>query len=180
MNAVLLGLGSNVDPRDHLPWALDQLNLLLSSMSCSPVYESEAVGCRGDNYLNLVVAGETSLELAEFSAILKRLEDQQGRVRGPKKGVQQPLDIDILTFADLQGEFSGIVLPRAEITRNAFVLRPLSELVPERIHPATGLTYAALWQDYQSEQKLWRTDFSWRGNVLSTAELCEPLSAAEG
>lgn len=38
-------------------------------------------------------------------------------------------------YDDLHGTFDGLVLPRAEILKNAFVLWPLSLLAPELVHP---------------------------------------------
>ncbi len=43
-------------------------------------------------------------------------------------------------------EGHGIRIPRAEILENAFVLRPLQDIAPDGVHPETGETFAALWQ----------------------------------
>ena len=173
MTAVLLGLGSNLDRHKNLCWALEQLDQQLTNMRCSPVYESAAVGCQGDHYLNLVVGGNTALPLEQFSALLKALEDQCGRVRGPSKAVQQPLDIDLLTYADLVGTHAGIVLPRAEIIRNAYVLKPLSDLVPQQQHPQLQQSYQQLWQSYTGNQLVCCTTFEWRGKDLSAIALLD-------
>ena len=72
------------------------------------------------------------------------------------------MDIDILTYGDESGVECGLSLPRAEITRNAFVLLPLSEMLPDTVHKQSGETYAELWQGFdQSSQKLWAIDFQW-------------------
>ena len=55
----------------------------------------------------------------------------------------------------------SVILPRGEITENAFVLWPLAEIAAEQIHPLTQLSYATLWQNYNKPQKLWPIDFSW-------------------
>ena len=66
------------------------------------------------------------------------------------------MDIDILLFGDESGVSCGIELPRPEITENAYVLQPLAELLPEALHPATGVSYGELWQGYdKAKQKLW-------------------------
>jgi 2-amino-4-hydroxy-6-hydroxymethyldihydropteridine diphosphokinase len=52
-----------------------------------------------------------------------------------------------------------LVLPRDEITRYAFVLRPLAEIAPAERHPVIGKTYAELWQAFDAEgQALWPVD----------------------
>jgi 2-amino-4-hydroxy-6-hydroxymethyldihydropteridine diphosphokinase len=56
----------------------------------------------------------------------------------------------------------GIELPRPEVAENAYVLLPLSELLPDLVHPATGMSYLNLWQDYdKSKQQLWPIEIDW-------------------
>ena len=76
------------------------------------------------------------------------------------------IDLDILTYSDEDGEHTGsdcgIVLPRPEITRNAFVLRPLAELLPEQIHRGTGVSFSQLWAGFdKTSQRLWPVLFDW-------------------
>jgi 2-amino-4-hydroxy-6-hydroxymethyldihydropteridine diphosphokinase len=63
----------------------------------------------------------------------------------------------------------GVELPRAEILKNAFVLRPLADIAGAEQHPVSRKSYLQLWQDYQRDQKLWPVDFSWQGRQISTA-----------
>lgn len=170
MTPVLLGVGSNFRRFHHISLGLDALAERFGTLRISRVFESEPVGCRGNNYLNLVVALETQMPVAALSGWLKRLEDQCGRERGADAGPGRSLDIDILTFGDTVGTVDGVQLPRGEITRNAFVLQPLAELVPQQRHPVLGVNYAQLWREYGSSQKLWPVYFDWRGRVLSRAE----------
>jgi 2-amino-4-hydroxy-6-hydroxymethyldihydropteridine diphosphokinase len=157
-----LSLGSNIDAKRNIRLALDALREKFGELALSPVYESEAVGFEGDNFLNLVVAATTDLDLTLVQEFLKHLEVSQGRDRRQEKFSSRPIDVDILTFGEARGEEGGIELPRPEITRNAFVLLPLAELLPEQIHAPSGKAYAQLWREYdQSSQKLWRIDFVW-------------------
>ena len=126
LTPVLLGLGSNVQREPHLHAGLDALAELLVSMRCSPVFESLAVGYKGDNFYNLVVAGDTELPLTELDRRLKFIEADNGRYAPDRKGL--PLDIDVLLYGELVGNFHGLLLPRAEILKNAFVLWPLALL----------------------------------------------------
>ena len=79
------------------------------------------------------------------------------------------LDLDILTWGDATGTLDGVELPRAEILKNAFVLRPLADIAPDELHPVCGESYRSLWQSYQKDQKLWPVDFTWQGRQISSS-----------
>jgi len=169
MTKAYLSLGSNIDRYRHISAALDALQVHFGVLVISPVYESEAVGFDGDNFLNLVVGIETSLSVGELSAELKAIEDKNGRVRTGPKFSARTLDIDILTVDQLLGKFDGVCLPRDEVETNAFVLRPLADVAGDTCHPATQLSYADMWRDYRQAQKLWSVDFRWAGQLISKA-----------
>jgi 2-amino-4-hydroxy-6-hydroxymethyldihydropteridine diphosphokinase len=176
LTPVLLGLGSNQQREVHLCTALDTLADLLSEMRCSPVFESEAVGYRGDHFYNLVVAGRCALPLAELNQRLKIIEADNGRYAPQRKGL--PLDIDILTYGDWVGTFDGVILPRGEILKNAFVLWPLSLLSPQALHPQLKRSYEDLWREAHIDQRLWPVPFSWQQQALTPTELCIAYPAA--
>ena len=167
---VTLSLGSNLDPANHLKSCLDALLLNFRDLSLSSVFESEAVGFTGDNFLNMVVGFETDLELPDLSRLLKGIEDKHGRDRTQPRFSGRTLDIDILTYASLAGEFNGIRLPRAEITENAFVLWPLAQVSGKQQHPRLRQSYAELWAAFdKNRQKLWPVDFEWHGRQISSS-----------
>lgn len=171
MTEVNLSLGSNVDPRQHVAAALDALQSEFGALEISRIYESEAVGFDGDNFLNLVVRAQTDLSLQDLADWLKRLEQDNGRRRSQAGFSSRTLDIDVLTYDDYQGHHAGMLLPRPEITKNAFVLWPLSEVDGQRRDPHSGMTYAQLWQAYDRQrQKLWPIDFHWQGRRISHAD----------
>ena len=170
MTLIYLSLGSNIDRHRHITAALDALAELLGDLQVSSVYESKSVGFDGSNFFNLVVGGHTHLAVADLSETLKKIEDANGRKRSGPKFSPRTLDIDILTYGDFVGVDAGVELPRAEILKNAFVLKPLAEIAPLQRHPQLNQCYAALWQAYdQKSQALWAIDFEWRGQDISHA-----------
>ncbi|MDX1804228.1 MAG: 2-amino-4-hydroxy-6-hydroxymethyldihydropteridine diphosphokinase [Alcanivorax sp.] len=159
---VYLSLGSNIDRAHNIRSGLNALAEIFGELQLSPVYESEAVGFDGDAFFNLVVGLQTSLTVGELAARLRTIEAQHGRVRGEKKFSSRTLDIDILTYDDCCGEIDGVALPRDEILKHAFVLRPLADLAPQQPHPVEGDTYSALLERAEfGAQKLWAVDFRW-------------------
>jgi 2-amino-4-hydroxy-6-hydroxymethyldihydropteridine diphosphokinase len=154
---VWLSLGSNIEPRQQIPIALEALKQHFGDLVVSPVYESRAVGFSGDNFHNLVVGIETRLVPGELARVLRQIEASQGRVRSAEKFSSRTLDIDLLTYGDRIIDEPQMQLPRDEILRYAFVLLPLSEVAPEERHPVNGRSYRELWAGFDAtDQPLWR------------------------
>ena len=172
LTRVFLGLGSNVEREKHLCAGLDALAGFLQDMNCSAVFESQPVGIKSGPFFNLVVSAKTDLPLAELSRRLKLIEADNGRYALDRKGL--PLDIDVLFYGDLEGNFDGLILPRAEILKNAFVLWPLSLIAPDKVHPGVGKTLAQMWEEAQIDQVLAPAAFEWRGEQLTPAGMLLP------
>ena len=169
LTQVYLGLGSNIERETHLQAGLDALSTFLVDIRCSPVFESQPVGIKSGPFFNLVVTAFTDLPLIELDRRLKFIEADNGRYAPDRKGL--PLDIDVLLYGELTGNFDGLILPRAEILKNAFVLWPLSLMAPERVHPLAGNSLGALWAEAQIDQVLAPVAFEWRGMQLTPPEL---------
>ena len=167
MAEVFLSLGSNIQRERYITSALDGLAEKFGHIKCSSVYESEAVGFEGDHFYNLVVAIETDLSVGDLSKVLRQLEEENDRDRQSPRFSARTLDVDILIYGQSTGVVCGITLPREEILHNAFVLKPLAELVPEYCHPLVEKTYAELWDNFdKSSQRLWSVPFQWQGRSL--------------
>ncbi len=153
---VWLSLGSNISPQKQIVSAIATLKERFGELIISPVYESEAVGFSGDNFLNLVVGIETDLPPQELLAVLRKIEEGQGRQRGAEKFSPRTLDIDLLTYGGQVINRDNLQIPRDEILHYAFVLRPLADVAASERHPLTGKTYGELWQGFDGgEQTLW-------------------------
>lgn len=157
MAQILLGLGSNIEPKTRLESALRALRQSFASVRESPWFESHALR-GGANYLNLVVSAQTQLGIDEVNALLHSIEAQNGRERG-NEASGCALDIDLLCFDQRLIDTPSIRLPRADLLEHAHVLWPVAELCPELKHPTAGMTYAELWQVRKDEllknQTLW-------------------------
>lgn len=169
MARVYISIGSNIDRERYITAALDALDAWFDELLISSVYESESVGFDGSPFYNLVVGVDTGMTVAELSVRFKQLEADNGRRRDVPRFSARTLDLDILTFDNEVGDVDGVELPRGEILKNAFVLRPLAEIAPNDIHPVCGKTYEDLWRVYDRNQKLWPVDFTWQGRLISRA-----------
>lgn len=146
MARVYVSLGSNVDREARIRQAVDELRRSFGEIELSPVYDSAAVGFDGSNFLNLVASFDCDLEATAVVATFRDIEDRLGRDRSLPKFASRPIDLDILLYEDLIFEAPGICIPRPEILVNAFVLKPLRDIAPQRLHPETGQSYSDLWR----------------------------------
>ncbi|NTS78155.1 2-amino-4-hydroxy-6-hydroxymethyldihydropteridine diphosphokinase [Catenovulum sp. SM1970] len=153
MARIYISVGTSVNKTHHLKQCYLALNAVFSNLVFSRVFESESVGYQGDIFYNLVVGADTDLAIADVVKTLKAIEDDNGRIRDGNKFCGRTLDLDLLTFDDVICE-SPVELPRDEITKNAFVLWPLSEVAGDEIHPVEQQSYRALWQAYDKQKQV--------------------------
>ena len=120
-----LSIGSNINATKNIEFAIKELSLILSNINKSSTYRTKAVGFEGDDFLNLVVSGHSSLNFDELNLKLKKIEDLSGRNRNAPKFSARTLDIDIV----LQVDDDEIIFESDEIEKYDFVSNPLKELL---------------------------------------------------
>jgi len=156
MARVYVSVGSNVDRARNIRSCLQTLRNQFGALTISTIYESAAVGFDGDPFYNLAVGFDTDQDIHAVARALREIEYRHGRERGAVRFAPRTLDLDLLLYGDLVLHQDHLQIPRDEITRYAFVLRPLAEIAGERIHPLEGKTFARLWIEFQAEdQPLW-------------------------
>ena len=121
-----LSLGSNINPKLNLELAVSELNQILTETECSSIHKTQAEGFDGDDFLNLIVAGESSISFEDLNKKLKDIEDSSGRDRNAEKFSSRTLDIDIVLQLNDDDE---ILFESDEITKYRFVSEPLKELL---------------------------------------------------
>jgi len=141
-----ISAGTNVDPEHNLRAALENLEQAFGKLLLSPVYRTKAVGFEGDDFLNMVIGIDTALGPDQLRTRLREIEKSQGRMRGEEKFSPRTIDLDLLTWGDLVDKDAGI--PRDEILRYAFVLKPLADVAPDEIYPGGTQTYGQLWDAF--------------------------------
>jgi 2-amino-4-hydroxy-6-hydroxymethyldihydropteridine diphosphokinase len=128
-----LGIGSNLGERlAYLQLAVDQLAVAagVTVLDVSPVYETAPVGGpEQPDYLNAVVAVETTLTAHELLGVAQRIEAEADRVREVRWG-PRTLDVDVLLVGDERVDDPDLVVPHPRMSERAFVLVPLADLDP--------------------------------------------------
>ena len=120
-----LSIGSNINAEANIILAIEKLQKILDNSEYSSVHQTKAEGFEGDDFLNLVVAGESSLSFESLNKKLKEIEDESGRNRDVPKFSARTLDIDIV----LQLDDEEILFESDEIEKYSFVSEPLKELL---------------------------------------------------
>lgn len=164
MGLACLSLGSNIDPCQHLRAAARALRARFGEVLFSPVYLTPAHGFDGPDFLNAAAVFFSDLDAHALDAWLHALEDEHGRRRDVPRYSSRTLDIDLVLFDDLQLTGAGnLVLPRPDLDQ-AFVLKPLVDLVPELPVPGRDATLAQLWQAHPAHATPpLQVEFDWSG-----------------
>jgi 2-amino-4-hydroxy-6-hydroxymethyldihydropteridine diphosphokinase len=145
MITTYIGIGSNIERRKHIQAAIAELGALGCDIRLSTIYECESIGFESNAFYNLVVEMKTSLTLTEFSRQLRKIELKWGRAEDAGKFEPRTVDLDIILFGD-QTCSSKPEIPRGDIFKYAFVLKPLFELCPQLVVPQDGRTIEQIWQ----------------------------------
>jgi 2-amino-4-hydroxy-6-hydroxymethyldihydropteridine diphosphokinase len=146
MTLSYIALGSNLgDPVQHITTATRELGQLADCqlVACSPWYNSAAVGPGTQpDYINAVVALETTLPALSLLQALQKIENAHGRQRRERWGART-LDVDILLYGDQTLDTDELIIPHPRLAERNFVLYPLFDLAPELTLPC-GTPIASL------------------------------------
>jgi len=135
-----IALGSNLGDRSaHITSATRALEGLPNSalIAVSPVLETAPVGpVEQGNFLNAAASIHTSLSPRQLLNHLQRIELNTGRVRiDEQRWGPRTLDLDLLLYGELILAEPGLMIPHPRMHERDFVLRPLSHIAPDAVHP---------------------------------------------
>lgn len=123
-------------------------------MHCSHVYASKAWGfTSGDDFKNQALEVDTDLTPHELLEAIHSIENRLGRdrdaeaadkARTGERYSSRVIDIDIVFYDDLKLEDNDLTIPHPLMQERDFVLAPLAEIVPRKVHPVLGKTVEQL------------------------------------
>lgn len=161
MTHVVLSLGSNIEREKNTRYAIREIADRYGDLDLSPVYETSSVGFDGPAFFNLIAGFRSDQPVQDIVVALKQIELDAGRIQGPKTFASRVLDIDIVLYGDKNLRPRGMNIPRDEIEKYAYVLKPLADIYPDLVHPVTHRTIAEMWADFEiKDQTLFITEFA--------------------
>ncbi|AVG23052.1 2-amino-4-hydroxy-6-hydroxymethyldihydropteridine diphosphokinase [Pontimonas salivibrio] len=142
----VVALGSNLGDREETLFqavadlrATEGIRVLVES----GLHETVALTASGyddtaPGYVNQVVLIETAWQPEALLDILLGIEAQHGRTRDGTAYANRTLDLDLISYDDVQSHSSRLTLPHPRAHEREFVLRPWSEIDPEATLPGLG------------------------------------------
>jgi dihydropteroate synthase/2-amino-4-hydroxy-6-hydroxymethyldihydropteridine diphosphokinase len=150
---IYIGAGTNLGNRaENLRLAAQLLPPAVKILRTSSVYETEPWGFKDQNsFYNLVWEAETTLPPASLLSYLKKIEKRIGRIPNFRYG-PRVIDLDILLYDDESIQTDELIIPHPQIPNRQFVLVPLCDLIPEKLHPEFGKTWHQLLSELPSAE----------------------------
>ncbi len=146
MSVAYIGLGSNLGNRkencEKAVSLMDGKGLTL--LQQSSMIETPPWGVKDQPaFINMAVSVETTMLPEPLLVLLKEIENKMGRAKTCRWGPRM-IDLDILFYDDLIINTSNLSIPHPLIQERDFVLRPLSEIAPDLVHPVLKKTVKEL------------------------------------
>ena len=159
MAKVYFVIGGNLGDREQF---LERTKSLISErvgfiLRTSSIYESEPWGFQhNQNFLNQVIIADTQLSPAALLLEISFIEGVLGRERSCAGYCSRTADIDILFYDQQVLLTPSLIIPHKHLHKRLFVLTPLTELVPDMIHPLFSVTIRELMAICDDTTKVWK------------------------
>ena len=152
---VFIGLGSNVGDREsNLRKAMELLKEKMKLVKVSSMYETEPMYLKDQPwFVNCVAKLETDLTPKELLVYLKDIERRLGRQKSVGYGPRS-IDLDILFYGNEIVEESDLKIPHPRLHERRFVLVPLVEIEPGRVHPIYRRSASTLLANLNSNESV--------------------------
>ncbi len=110
----------------------------------SKLYNTAAWGIKEQSdFLNQALLCSSKLNPQEILAQIHNIEAKMGRKRQKKWG-PRIIDIDIIFYSEEIIENPNLKIPHPQLTNRNFVLIPLLDICPDKVHPVHSQTIRQL------------------------------------
>ncbi len=154
---VYLGVGSNIEDRLHYLRSAQNFlnrNSYIRIRRISKIYETQPYGYTEQGlFLNCVFEIETFYSPENLLIVLQNIENKLKRKRlihwGPRT-----IDLDILFYDNLVINLKHLTIPHQELHKRLFVLTPLNDLIPDKIHPVLHKKCCVLEEELKKKDRM--------------------------
>ncbi|OYT90651.1 MAG: 2-amino-4-hydroxy-6-hydroxymethyldihydropteridine diphosphokinase [Burkholderiales bacterium PBB3] len=132
-----VGIGANLgDALLAVRQAIEDLGHVpgVHLLKASSLYRTAPIDSSGPDYINAVVAVQTTFCAPDLLARLQALESGAGRER-PYRNAPRTLDLDLLLYGDARIASADLTVPHPRMWERAFVVMPLTEIAPWIVAP---------------------------------------------
>lgn len=131
MTIAAISIGANLgNPVENVLLAMDKLAELDPRIKRSRLYWTKPWGITDQpDFCNAAVLIDVDMDARGLLSHLQAIEKKLGRERNVKWGPRL-IDLDILTFGDMQISEDGLTVPHPHMLERVFVLVPLSDVLP--------------------------------------------------
>lgn len=152
---VYLSIGSNMgDKKHHLDLAVERLDDTCGIQVCETsdyIVTAPVGGVEQEDFLNAAVHIRTILSPNSLLDIIHDIENMDGRKRDIHWGTRT-IDIDIILYDDIIISERLLKIPHPEAHKREFVLKPLSQIAENVMHPILGKSIGMLYNGLLEKQ----------------------------
>lgn len=149
-----LSIGSNIgDSKQFLDFAISELskqNQTKVTKVSDYIITKPYGGVIQPDFLNAALEIKTLLTPDELLNFTSSIEYAAGRTRETHWG-PRTLDIDIIFYDDITMYEKHLIIPHIEAHKRLFVLKPLCDIAPYKIHPVIQKSVLELYNNIESE-----------------------------
>jgi 2-amino-4-hydroxy-6-hydroxymethyldihydropteridine diphosphokinase len=133
-----LSLGTNQGNKlENLQKAINLISDKVGAVQkISSIYKTASWGFSGNDFYNICIQVTTSLNANKVLETALSIENELGRHRVASATYQnRNIDIDVLLFDDKIIFSKELIVPHSKMLARKFVMEPLVEIAPNKIHP---------------------------------------------
>lgn len=128
-------------------------------ISCSSIYQTPAWGFESEDFYNICIGIDTELQPQELLDCLLQIEKTMGRIRTQTVGyAARTIDLDILFYEDAIIDEPDLIIPHPHLHLRKFVLQPLADIAPGKIHPILEKSIIELLDICEDDSELDKTN----------------------
>ncbi|GAB5565449.1 MAG: 2-amino-4-hydroxy-6-hydroxymethyldihydropteridine diphosphokinase [Winogradskyella sp.] len=156
-NTAYIALGSNKG--DKMQFLQSAINLIFERIGLvekiSKVYQTPALGFKGDDFYNACLKVETELKPLKLLQTLQAIEKMLGReAKKSDKYESRVIDLDVLFYDNDIIEQKNLTIPHPQLQYRKFVLQPLLDVTKDFEHPLLNKTILELLENCEDDSEI--------------------------